>query len=135
MTELLAVYPDAEDVMRQVLTMLPGDKVVITDDTIVAPLTQVTRVGGPDDGLTDHAHIEVACFGESRAQAWQQAGLACQLILAARATEVVQSTGRRALIDHTVTITPAELVPYDDQELYLVVGVYQLSMRRTPAGR
>lgn len=140
MTELLGIYPDAEDVSTQLLLPVVGNVATAigtaTPDVIPTPYIQVSRLGGADDGLTDHAHVEVACFHSSRTAAWALAMSAQQYMLAARAQEVVQSqNGRHAVVDYSLTITPPEQVPYPDQALYLVVGVYQLSMRRTPPGR
>ena len=129
MTELLGVYPDAEQVIRGVLAPLGVTLVTATPVTMVPPLIALTRVGGDDDGLTDHAHVEVAVFAVDRPGAWSLSERARQLVLAAPHTEVPLDTGI-ACIDYTIGMAAPQLVPYPDQDLRLVVAVYQLSMRR-----
>lgn len=129
MTELLGVYPDAEQVGRAVLAPLGVTVVTATPVTLVPPLIALTRVGGDDDGLTDHAHLEIAVFATDRPGAWSLAERARQLILAAVHTGVPLDGGT-ACIDYTISIASPMLIPYPDQDLRLVVAVYQLSMRR-----
>jgi len=128
-TELLGVYPDAEQVARAVLAPLGVTTVTATPTTLVPPLIALTRVGGEDDGLTDHAHLEVAVFAVDRPGAWSLSERARQLILAAPHTGVPLGDNV-ACIDYTISIASPQLFPYPDQDLRLVVAVYQLSMRR-----
>lgn len=130
MTELLRAFPDAEAVGLAVLDPIGIATVTATPITIVPPLYQVIRVGGTDDGITDHPHLEVTCFHDSRAGVWGMTGLAQQRMLASRAQGFTLADGSVPVVDYVVTISSPEQVPYEDESLRCTVAIYQLSMRR-----
>ncbi len=130
MTELLRAFPDAEAVGLAVLDPLGIPTVTSTPATIIPPLIQVIRVGGVDDGLTDHPHVEVTCYHSNRTGVWSITGLAQQRMLAARAQGYDLDDGSQPCVDYVVTISSPEQVPYEDETLFVTVAIYQLSMRR-----
>lgn len=124
MADKLAAWPDAETVVMAMLTPI-ARTVTSTPNPMPTPIIRVQRVGGSDDRITDFPRIEVACFGENRAQAWDLAEQCRQTILASRAT-VVGGT----LVDNATTDTPAQQIPYDDPDVRRVVAYYRLAWRR-----
>jgi hypothetical protein len=135
MVALLPSFADAEQVGLALLQPLTAaETVTATGPQIVPPLIRVQRTGGSDDGLTDFASLEVACFGTDRGNAWVLAEQVRQHILAARATEVVLPGGlSRVTIDNSLTTTPAQQVPWPDPEQRVVVATYEIQMRRPRA--
>ncbi|MGQ0774549.1 MAG: phage tail termination protein [Pseudonocardiales bacterium] len=120
----LPPFPDAETVVLELLAAV-APTVTATADPLILPVIRVQRVGGADDGISDNPRIEVACYGATRAQAWQMAERCRQLVLAGAMTTVAG-----ALIDKAATETPAVQLPDDSPDVRRVVGTYRLVMRR-----
>lgn len=117
-------FPDAEGVMLALLAPV-ASTVVVSPVAMDEPLIQVRRTGGSDDGVTDHARIEVECVAFDRHNAWRLAECVRQRVLAAGAT--VQDG---ALIDRTTVETAPQQVPEDNPDIRRVVATYRLAMRR-----
>lgn len=131
MVALLPAFADAEQVALVLLEQATANTVTALPNPIVPPIIRVQRTGGADDWLTDYPHIEVLCFGADRGQSWQLAEQCRQLILAGRLTQVTLPDGvTRVVIDNALTTTPAQQIPWPDQEQRPVVATYQLEMRR-----
>lgn len=128
MTELPA-FPDAENVVMGLLEPLVTDPdtqlVTVIPEQPTLPTIQVLRTGGSDDYVTDFPNVEVKVLGSSRPSAWDLAEKVRQVVLGARCTQVGS-----ALIDGTVTVTPAVQVPDEGDDVRAVVASYQLAMRR-----
>jgi hypothetical protein len=127
MSELAPGWADAEKVVMALLAPI-ARTVTSTPNPLVAPLIRVQRVGGSDDGITDHPRVEVAVFGVDRAQAWDLAERARQVILASPRTVV---DGQ--LIDNAKTDTPATQTPYDNADVRRVVAQFRFAWRRPRA--
>lgn len=125
----LAAWPDAETVVMTLLEPV-APTVTATPAKLVVPVIRVQRVGGSDDGITDHPRMEIACYGSDRAQAWQLAEQCRQVILGSIRTEVITDTGR-VLIDTARTDNPPTQVPYPTSEdVRRVAGYYRFAWRR-----
>jgi hypothetical protein len=57
MSELAPGWADAEKVVMALLAPI-ARTVTSTPNPLVAPLIRVQRVGGSDDGITDHPRVE-----------------------------------------------------------------------------
>ncbi|SFO82409.1 hypothetical protein SAMN05421810_10178 [Amycolatopsis arida] len=122
---VLPPFPDAETVVMTLLEHL-APTVTATPAELSPPLIRVQRVGGSDDGITDHPRIEIACYGRDRAQAWQLAEHCRQQILGS-----VRTRASGVLIDAARTDNPPTQVPYPTTEdIRRVLGYYRLSWRR-----
>lgn len=129
MGDQLAPWPDAETVLLDLLEPLAAT-VTATPSDLTAPLIRVQRVGGSDDGITDYPRMEIACYGADRAQAWQLAEQARQLILGSVRAQV--GTGAdRVLIDSARTDNPPTQVPWStSDDVRRVVAYFRLAWRR-----
>jgi hypothetical protein len=121
-------FPDAETVIMALLGDI-AHTVTSTPNPLVPPVIRIQRVGGADDRLTDFPRVEVAIYGENRAQAWDLAERCRQRILASPRTVVAG-----ALVDNARTDTPAQQVPYDNTDIRRVVAFYRFAWRRTRTG-
>lgn len=131
MVALLPGFADAEQVMLVLLEQTSASTVTALGNPIVPPVIRVNRLGGPDDGLTDYPQLEVLCFGADRTDSWRLAEQCRQYVLAARHTEVILPDGLfRVVIDHSLTTTSAEQIPWPDTAQRPVVATYELQMRR-----
>ncbi|MGW5720777.1 phage tail termination protein [Amycolatopsis sp. NPDC003865] len=124
MADKLGPWPDAETVVMAMLSPI-ARTVTSTPNPLPTPIIRVQRVGGSDDRITDFPRIEIACYGENRAQAWDLSEQCRQTILASRATLVAG-----VLVDNADTDTPAQQIPYDDPDVRRVVAYYRLAWRR-----
>nr|WP_181771284.1 hypothetical protein [Amycolatopsis pittospori] len=121
-------FPDAETVLLALLEPV-APTVTATPADLAPPLIRVQRVGGSDDGITDHPRMEIACYGKDRAQAWQLAEQARQLVLGSVRTRI-----DGVLIDNARTDNPPTQVPYaTTEDIRRVVSYFRLAWRR--AGR
>lgn len=107
---VLPPFPDAETVVMALLEHI-APTVTATPAVLTPPLIRVQRVGGSDDGITDHPRIEIACYGKNRAQAWQLAEQCRQLVLGNVRTRV-----GGVLIDSARTDNPPTQVSYSTTE-------------------
>jgi len=129
---VLAPYPDAELVMMDLLKPVaaPGTTVTHTDENLVPPYILVQRIGGPDDGVTDHAIIQISTFGSTRPQAWSLYRDVQQVILAACGTAVSGDFVTDVLIDYTETISSGKQIPYPNPDIRFIVAEYRVDLRR-----
>lgn len=132
MTTPLPPYPDAELVLLDLLEPVGGPDTTVThtDEDLTAPCLQVQRTGGPDDGVTDHATMQVTCYGATRAQAWQLYRDAQQAVLAAGGTAVTGHYVTNVLVDHTETIASGRQLPYNNPGFQVVVSEFRVDLRR-----
>ncbi|PKW15928.1 tail completion protein gp17 [Saccharopolyspora spinosa] len=125
---VLPPFPDAETVVMALLEPL-ASTVTATPATLVPPLIRVNRVGGSDDGITDHPRMEIACYGQDREQAWQLAEQCRQAILGSPRT-----VAHGVLIDNARTDNPPTQTPYaHTEDIRRVLGYFRLSWRRPRA--
>lgn len=126
MGQVLAAFPDAERVFRDLLTPL-ARTVTQTDEaeTFTEPVIQVQRVGGSDDFVTDRPRMQVACFSTDRHASWALAEEVRQTVLAAGGTKV-----NGVLVDRTSTETPAQQLPDANRDVRKVVAIYRADFRR-----
>lgn len=125
MVELLAAFPDAEDIGLELLGDL-GTTVLVTPATLAPPLIVVRRVGGYDDYLTDRIRLQVQVFGSTHAQARDLAEACRQRILAAPAGSPVAG----AIIDRAATDSAPVFVDYGQPAIHRYVATYRLDYRR-----
>ncbi|WP_455550660.1 phage tail termination protein [Amycolatopsis lurida] len=111
-------FPDAETVLLALLEPL-APTVTATPADLTPPLIRVQRVGGSDDGITDHPRMEIACYGKDRAQAWQLAEHCRQLVLGCIRTRI-----DGVLVDNARTDNPPTQVPYATTEDFRRVIAY-----------
>lgn len=126
MSRKLLPYPDAERVLRDLLTPL-AHTVTQTDEgeTFTEPVIQVQRVGGSDDGITDRPRMQVSCFADDRHEAWNLAEDVRQTVLACGGTKV-----NGVLVDKATTETPAQQLPDEIRDVRKVVAIYRFDFRR-----
>lgn len=83
-------FPDVEQVVGEALRVAVGlpaghvDSETPDDLEAQLPFLQVVRYGGPDDGVTDSAAVDVDWFAETRAEALDLARRGHQILLAGR---------------------------------------------------
>lgn len=132
MSVLEIPYPDAELVLMDLLKPVaaPGTTVTHTDQNVTVPCILIQRTGGPDDGVTDHAIIQVNTYGATRALAWQLYRDVQQVILAACGTIVSGDFVTNVLIDYTETISSGKQVPYINPDIRFIVAEYRVDLRR-----
>lgn len=136
MAQVLAPYPDVELVLMDLLDPLIGGPVVTALPTAISPpLTQVERIGGADNGVTDRARMKITSFGATRQLAWQSARQIQQIIIASPGTLV---TGPNTapeypggvLIDRATTATAAKQIPELGRDARQIETVYEVDLRR-----
>jgi hypothetical protein len=122
--ELLAAFPDAEDIGLELLASVAATALV-TPVELEPPLIVVRRVGGANEYFTDRPRLQVQAFGASHAQARDLAEQARQLILAAPATTVAGAS-----IDRTWTESAPVFVDYGTPAVHRYIATYRLEYRR-----
>lgn len=132
MGTLLPPFPDAEDV---VMALLAGraPTTTTTDEELEedAPVIQVTRVGGVDDGISDRPLVEVAVFAKTYDVARKLARDCAVTILASAATLVVtEDFPGGVLIDKAETAASPLRVPYGNPDLQRKIATYRFVWRR-----
>lgn len=122
--DVLALYPDAEQVVLDLLEQVAPTVTALSGD-ITAPVIAVARAGGPADLITDAARIVVGSYAPDRATAWNNARLCQQIILAARNKSV-----NGVQIDHTGVLLGLQQLPYGNPNEFHVTGTYEVTFRR-----
>lgn len=135
MATLLDPFPDAELVVLDLLNPRVGGKVTATDVTIEPPLTQVERIGGSDNGVTDRARVKITCYGTTRPLAWRMAREIQQIVQAAGGTKItgpntLAEYPRGVMIDKTVTSSAPKQVPESGRGSRQVETVFEIHLRR-----
>jgi hypothetical protein len=125
--ELLAAFPDAEDIGLELLTDL-GTTVLVTPATLVPPLIVVRRVGGYDTYITDRCRLQVQTFGSTHVQARDLAEACRQKVLAAPAADALVAG---VSIDRAVTESAPVFVDYGQPSIHRYVATYRLEYRRS----
>lgn len=135
MAALLPPFPDAEDVVMALLAQrAPTTTSTDADLEEDAPVIQVTRVGGEDDGITDRPLVEVACFATTYDAARKLARDCLVTILGAPNTTVItEDYPAGVLIDKAETASAPVRVPYDNPDLRRKVATYRFAWRRPRA--
>lgn len=122
--ELLAAFPDAEDIGLALLETL-ATTVLATPVDLVTPLIVVRRVGGGDNKITDQPRLQVQVYGSTRAQARDLSELCRQTVLASSATLVAGVS-----IDQAVTESGPTFVDYGQPGIHRYIATYRLEYRR-----
>lgn len=127
-------FPAVDDLVLELLADLVADghagTVTPADLADVLPYIRVTVHGGKDDGVTDHARIDVDTFDATYAGARTLAEQVRQRLSTRRAPHVL--TG--GVIDRAVTLNrPQEVLWADNGELRRVTAAYTVDTRRNPA--
>lgn len=122
--ELLAAFPDAEDIGLELLADL-APTYLATPATLAPPLIVVRRVGGYDDKITDQSRLQVQTFGSNHVQARNLAEACRQKILASPATKVAGVS-----IDQAFTDAAPAYVDYGQPAIHRYVATYRLEFRR-----
>lgn len=122
--ELLAAFPDAEDLGLELLSDL-GPTFLATPAILAPPLIVVRRVGGYDNKITDRPRLQVHSFGSTHAQARDLAEACRQAILASPATRVAGVN-----IDQAITESAPTFVDYGQPAIHRYVATYRLEYRR-----
>jgi hypothetical protein len=128
----LPKFADAEEVLRELLQAeFPGVTVVsATGLTITPPTVVVRRIGGENDFITDYPTMLVSCIGASRPASNLLAAQVQATILNAINYAVALSDGSTALIDGTIVRVADHPETYDNPDLRVVTGTYELRLRR-----
>lgn len=123
--ELLAAFPDAEDVGLDLFASL-GPTVLVTPATLTPPLIVVRRVGGVDTYITDVCRMQVQCFGGTHVQARDLAEACRQKALASPGASLVAGVA----IDRAVTESAPTFVDYGAPSIHRYIATYRLELRR-----
>lgn len=123
--ELLAAFPDAEDIGLDLFGSL-ATTVLVTPSTLLPPLIVVRRVGGYDTYITDQCRLQVQTFGSTHAQARDLAETCRQKVLAAPGAALVAGV----IIDRTVTESAPVFVDYGQPAIHRYVATYRVEYRR-----
>jgi hypothetical protein len=128
----LAKFADAEEVLREYLqAIFPAVPVVsATGATITPPIIVVRRIGGESDFITDYPLMLVSCIGASRPASNLLAAQVQATILNAVNDAVALSDGSTALIDGSIVRVADHPEAYDNPDLRVVTGTYELRLRR-----
>lgn len=122
--ELLAAFPDAEDIGLALLEPA-GTVVLATPVDLNPPLIVVRRVGGGDNRITDQPRLQIQAYGTTRVQARDLAEECRQLILASPATAVAGTS-----VDRAVTESGPAFVDYGQPGIHRYIATYRLEYRR-----
>lgn len=117
-------YPDIEAVLIEYLSAL-AQTGEVTPESLEQPFIRVNRVGGLDDGITDRARVEVACYSPTRRESQALAEHARQYLIAADGTDAAG-----VFIDHVITETQAGRSAYPNEDVRRIAAVYRFSLRR-----
>jgi hypothetical protein len=134
---VLAPYPDIELVLMDLLDPKVAGPVVtaLPATTINPPLTQVERIGGTDNGVTDRPRVRVTSFGATRQLAWRSAREIQQILAAAPGTlitgpNVTPEYPGGVMLDRVATATGAKQIPELGRDARQVEVVYEVDLRR-----
>ncbi len=130
----LTPFPDIEDVLMAYLSPIAPTDTVVPDDGVDG--IEITRVGGPDDGITDYPRVEISCYADDRnacrtmaeevRQAMQNDVIRASPIDFTDDDEMVWSVQ----IDRCDTDTPAENIGYKNPGRRRKPAYYRLALRR-----
>ena len=125
-------FADAEEVLRELLQAeFPTISVVsATGATITPPIIIARRIGGENDFITDYPTMLVSCIGENRPASNLLAARVQAVILNAINYAVPLSDGSTALIDGSIVRVADHPEAYDNPDLRVVTGTYELRLRR-----
>lgn len=123
--DVLALYPDAEQAVLDLLEQVGPPTVTALSGDITAPVIKVSRAGGVPDLHTDTATIVVGSYAPDRNTAWTNARTCQQIILAAR-----NQTVNGVLIDRTAVLTGLQQLPYGNPDEFHVTCTYRFTFRR-----
>lgn len=132
MADLLAAFPDGEDVIMAVLDPALAPAVQSTPANFTPPLIQVLQTGGTSTRIDDRPVITVHYFGTDYPTAKAMAREGEQLILAARGTRVQNVPGHPGgvLVDRVESVTSPREISYQDPVRRRKTASYRLVMRR-----
>lgn len=134
MTAPTRAYPDAELVLMALLeqrhptvtvdTWLPGD--------VPAPFIHLMRIGGAPDAadVTDYPVMRVACYGDTRQQAWDLSRAVEVSILSRRYRNIDVPDVGPVLVDAADIYAGGQLTPDLEPDDRRVVVDYVLGWRR-----
>ncbi len=122
-TETVTGYPDIEAILIEYLGSLASAGEV-TPESLDAPFIRVNRVGGFDDGITDRARVEIACYCPTRRESQALSEQARQALLACDGTDAAG-----VFIDHVITETQAGRSVYPNEDVRRIAAVYRFSLR------
>lgn len=112
-----------------------GPVVTALPTTLTAPLTQVERIGGVDNGVTDRPRVRITSFGATRQLAWRSAREIQQILAAAPGTlitgpSIAPEYPSGVMFDRVATSTGAKQVPELGRDARQVETVYEVDLRR-----
>ncbi len=118
-------FPDLERILVDYLSALApaGD---VTPSNLDTPFICVQRAGGGDDGLTDRARIEIACYAPSRRQSQALAESVRQYLLACDGNNLAG-----VHFDQVLTEAQAGRIPYANEDARRITATYRISLRRS----
>lgn len=119
-----AAFPDIEAVLITYLGEL-AQTGEVTPESLQAPFIRVNRVGGFDDGLTDRARVELACYCPTRRESQALSEQVRQYVLACDGTDAAG-----VFIDHVVTESQAGRTAFPNEDVRRIAAVYRFSLRR-----
>jgi hypothetical protein len=128
----VASFPDIEDALCDVLadlaytgTETPADlQALLAASSGTGNVIRVRRVGGPDDGITDTARIDIDCFATRRSAVVALAETVRQRLISGP-----HATGS-TVIDYVTTETGPVDLPWDDPKVRRRTATYTVRARR-----
>lgn len=125
----MAPFPDVERALLDLIAPLLGSAEQTGTETPAdlqqrLPFGRVTRVGGPDDGISDRAVVDVDVFAATRSQAYDIAESVRQLLLAA------PHAVAGVVLDSVGTIVGPRELPWADENVRRWSATYRAVARR-----
>ena len=123
-------YPDAEDVLTDLLADLGTAVTALPEEEDfgfeLLPMIVVNRIGGAEDGITDHPIMAVLVVAKSRREAWRVSGLVRERIASVN-IEPTEAGG--VLIDASREVEGNNQVPDINPDNRVVDSTYVLDFR------
>lgn len=119
----MSIYPDIEAVLIAYLrTLAPTGE--LTPESLEEPFIRINRVGGFDDGITDRARVEIACYSPTRRESHALSEQVRERVHACDGTDVAG-----VFIDHVITEAQAGRSAYPNEDVRRIAAVYRFSLR------
>ena len=133
MTQPVLAYPDAELVLMALLEARHSEATVDTwaEGDVDAPFIHIMRIGGSPDqyDVTDYPLMRVACYGNTRKEAWDLSRAVEVSILGSRYRNI-ETEGGPVLVDYAEIEVGGTQEPDEEPDDRRIVVNYVLGWRR-----
>lgn len=133
MTQPVLAYPDAELVLMALLEARHPEATVDTwaEGDVDAPFIHIMRIGGSPDqyDVTDYPLMRVACYGNTRKEAWDLSRAVEVSILGSRHRNI-ETEGGPVLVDYAAIEVGGTQEPDEEPDDRRIVVNYVLGWRR-----